>query len=206
MPRIFINFVSTNKDIELFFWRIEESLLELTRSVKDCEHILEDIIPNKFSNKRKLERLSSIALLQTTQYRDSKILYHINGQPYLSNQEKYISISHTKSIVAIAISSLPVGIDIEANRFIPSDIGRLFLNSTEISTFVSSAELLNIWTVKEAAYKFAPLKVRTLNDICVYDRVEMPNRIRYYLTYPDGSYAQCDTYAIDNFILSLCYT
>ena len=112
MPRIFINFVNTNKDIELFFWRIEESLLELTRSVKDGEHILEDIIPNKFSNKRKLERLSSIALLQTTQYRDSKILYHINGQPYLSNQEKYISISHTKNIVAIAISSLPVGIDI----------------------------------------------------------------------------------------------
>lgn len=38
MPRIFINFVNTNK---VFFWRIEESLLELTRSVKDGEHILE---------------------------------------------------------------------------------------------------------------------------------------------------------------------
>lgn len=206
MPRIFFNSINTAKNTELFFWHIEESPLELTRSIKGGEQLLEDIIPKTFSYKRKLERLSAIALLQTTQYRDSKILYHNNGQPYLNNREKYISISHSKDIIAIAISSLPVGVDIEAKRCIRSDIGRLFLNSTEIETFISSEDLLNIWTVKEAAYKLAPLTVRTLNEICVYDSVEMPNCLRYYITYPDGRYAQCDTFTVDNFVLSLCYT
>lgn len=49
MPRIFFNSINTAKNTELFFWHIEETPLELTRSIKGGEQLLEDIIPKTFS-------------------------------------------------------------------------------------------------------------------------------------------------------------
>lgn len=83
---------------------------------------------------------------------------YINGKPYLTDFPNiHFSISHTNNAVAVAISSSPVGIDIECYRDIHSprilqrvcnsaDLEQIHANST-------SQDFLRIWTIKESLVK-----------------------------------------------------
>ena len=61
-----------------------------------------------------MEWLSVRVLLYSMLQEDKEIVYSSEGKPFLSDHSFYISISHTKGYVAVALSSLnSVGIDIE---------------------------------------------------------------------------------------------
>lgn len=207
MPQIWIDKILL-QDIDIYFWKIDETLTQLCQLTINSIQLLDDIYGKNKSNKRKLEWLSIRALLQSTQYRDFKILYYDNGKPYLKNSSKYISISHSKKMVVIAISKFPIGIDIEQLRSSKSNINNLFLNEQEIKKYITcengTEELLSLWTVKEAAYKFAPNKANILGDITIYDKIQEDADTRYKVSFMDGSIAQCYTYIVDKYILSVC--
>ena len=83
-------------------------------------------------------------------------LYNEYGAPYLENGP-YFSISHCKQGIAVAVSEIPIGIDIEAIRPLNESLVRKTMNSQEQTRIFSSAhpevEFIRLWTQKEAYVK-----------------------------------------------------
>ncbi len=71
----------------------------------------------------------------------------------------YFSLSHSSGAVAVAISDLPIGVDIEATRHVEADMAERFLTDKERECFTaltgSEAEsfFLEAWTKKESVFK-----------------------------------------------------
>lgn len=78
--------------------------------------------------------------------------YLPSGKPILSS-EFAISISHRKDYFAIAISSNPIGVDVECISENLEKGKAYYLNEEEMKVNWSTIELLHIWTFKEALYK-----------------------------------------------------
>ena len=151
MPVIVQKSISNN--ISLSIWSIEESLdffLSNLRLTKNCEQRLDklksDEMKKQFLAVRKLIQLNGISL--------DSLRYSSEGIPFLNN-EKNISISHTKGFSAIAISPKPVGIDIQNFRDKILSISKKFINSNERDLIDPSSikELTLVWCIKEATYK-----------------------------------------------------
>ena len=83
-------------------------------------------------------------------------LYNEHGAPYLA-EGPYFSISHCKHGIAVAVSDLPIGIDIEAIRPLNKNLVRKTMNSEEQTCIFSSThpevEFIRLWTKKEAYVK-----------------------------------------------------
>ena len=151
MPVIVQKSISNN--ISLSIWSIEESLdffLSNLRLTKNCEQRLDklksDEMKKQFLAVRKLIQLNGISL--------DSLSYSSEGIPFLNNEKK-ISISHTKGFSAIAISPKPVGIDIQDFRDKILSISKKFINSNERDLIDPSSikELTLVWCIKEATYK-----------------------------------------------------
>lgn len=137
----------------LGIWRIDEPQNVLLGQLDNREWI-KDILLIKSEPKR-LEKLAARVLLKDLLGEEKHICYLESGKPYLEDDSYKISISHTKSYVAIILDKEhPVGIDIEQ---ITDKVERV------ISRFVSDKEyidpgqrlihLLLHWSAKEAVYK-----------------------------------------------------
>lgn len=95
-----------------------------------------------------------------------KIMYTENGKPYLDN-DVYLSISHDRDIVVVALSSIRVGIDIQYYRKLDNE------------TISNMNKLLNVksntithFSIKEAILKlngdvFKNINNYDMNDYCV---------------------------------------
>jgi len=142
----------------LGLWHIAETSEELIEKVKlsdEDEHIY-----SCFSNeRRKREFLATRHLLHLLAGGNCHLTYHPNGRPVLDVPEKWISISHSVSMVAVIIASKPAGIDVEeTSRNIEKVAGR-FLSSEELKWTGSKdqTEFLRLicWCAKEAVYKMS---------------------------------------------------
>ena len=81
--------------------------------------------------------------------------YDKQGVPYLTDG-RYLSITHTKNMAAIAISIFPVGIDLEHYQEKIKKIAARFLHQEESKDYSRTDNiefLTQIWTAKEAIYK-----------------------------------------------------
>lgn len=80
---------------------------------------------------------------------------------WVSDKGFYFSISHCERLVAVAVSSVPVGVDIEEARAIKAGFERKSLTEEELSEFSRLTEgerdayLLRRWTVKESIFKLS---------------------------------------------------
>ena len=76
---------------------------------------------------------------------------------YVKNLEKnssliYSNISHSRNIVAVALSDSPVGVDVECIRQVP-DVGRKLLSEREKEWVLKNKQtgwILPLWTLKES--------------------------------------------------------
>lgn len=80
------------------------------------------------------------------------------GQPYLPGDERYISVSHSKNLVAVAVSDAPIGIDVERIAARPvATLAKKCMTATEYERFLSAADqtlcFYRHWTAKEAYAK-----------------------------------------------------
>lgn len=84
-----------------------------------------------------------------------------SGKPYLKGHpDIFISFSHSKSAVAVAVSNRPCGTDIEKIRKTsPAFRSRIG------SEGMSDCELFRIWTVKEAYFKATDISVEEMLKI-----------------------------------------
>ena len=84
--------------------------------------------------------------------------HHPDGAPFLPGRPReYISISHSATHAAVAVSNAPIGIDIEQPRPQLERVAARFLSEREQAAAQSIGNgLLKAWTAKEAVFKAVP--------------------------------------------------
>lgn len=79
-----------------------------------------------------------------------EIFFNKHGKPYFKNGDLYFNYSHSTNYIALAISTVEVGIDIEEKtRIIKDDLAKKYLDN-----IVDNDERIKCWVKKEAYSKF----------------------------------------------------
>lgn len=120
------------------------------------------------------------------------------GKPYIKDHsEIYFNISHTDKLIAIALSSTEVGVDVEGVGCPNIKIAKRFFTAEECDYIYSdnansSKRFAEIWTKKEAYVKCSGIGLRTpLNGFCVFDEA-FENKFKtfeigdYIISFYDG--------------------
>lgn len=153
MP-VFRNLEQINSTI-VGLWKIEESYKILMEKVKS--HGFDISLLEKFKSKLKQKQWLAARLLLTEMDRDIKRIYYNNwGAPFLE-VEKFISLSHSKDMVAVTLDNkADTGIDVQYYSPKIELIKNKFCSENELN-FVRNSnslrELHLIWSAKESIYK-----------------------------------------------------
>lgn len=85
------------------------------------------------------------------------IRHNADGAPSVEGSDEAISISHSRTHIAIAIGGeAPLGIDIETPRAQLRAVAPRVLSAAELDAYGTTPDgLLRAWTLKEALYKAA---------------------------------------------------
>lgn len=149
---------SKHKEGDLLWgiWKMEEEISELLSFFSTPNSYVESMKAFVTEGRRK-EWLSVRVLLSVLGGEEKQILYHPNEKPYLKDHSFYISISHTRGYVAVALHpSQEVGIDIEKYGDKVCKVRCKFLQPEEDSRIVKEKEIIHLllhWSAKEAVYK-----------------------------------------------------
>ena len=133
------------KNQSLGVWEISESINELKALTKGVK--LDQIK----SQKRKLEILAVRVLLKEM-CGNSKLNYNKYGAPVLDNNKK-ITISHSKQLVAIIVSEFKSGIDTEIISKRILKIKDKFISKYDNINY-SQEDLTIAWSTKECIFKW----------------------------------------------------
>lgn len=156
MPKIWHKYIKINSLSGL--WKISESIEEL-------ESQLYFIKPETFINPgRSRQWLASRILLQDLLQElgllsDCKLLKLPSGKPILSIPGMHISISHAGDYAAVALSSEPIGVDVEKIGVRIERIRHKFMNDADITQMAHEKDLEwmhTVWSAKEAMFKYHP--------------------------------------------------
>ncbi|MCD6017935.1 MAG: phosphopantetheinyl transferase [Bacteroidetes bacterium] len=117
-------------------------------------------VRENLSSKREIETKGREHLIKHLIDADCKVEYDDKGKPYLSNDTRHISVSHSHDRLAIIVNkSEATGIDIELIRDKVLKIKHKFLTKTELRDANDDVEkLLIYWAAKETLYKIYGLK------------------------------------------------
>ena len=137
--------ITEENNCKIALWEITETLKELLQ----LSHTIS--IPNFNTEKQKKEWIASRLLLSEINPNYS-ISYNTFGAPELNNNS-YISISHSKGLVAIIISQQQVGIDIEEISEKALRVSTKFVSTNNLKALTAEKATL-IWCCKEAIYKW----------------------------------------------------
>ena len=123
-------------------------------------------------SERRLE-FKGVRQLRNELIPNADIEYDSNGKPKTSLKDTHISISHSSKSVLMAISNVPIGIDVEEIHPRILKIQSKFVHSeeTKIYSCKSIEDLILLWTIKESAYKLCGVYGLSFkNEIRVLDR------------------------------------
>ena len=113
---------------------------------------------SKMGMHRQCEWLTVRVLLKKIIGEEKQISYTSAGKPYLADSSYYISISHTKGHVAVAVDkNYPVAIDIEQISPRVEKLRSRFMNEAEEQHLSQNLPLIHSllhWSAKEAIYKY----------------------------------------------------
>jgi len=136
---------TTVQNCIIAIWEITETLEELLQ----LSHVISTADFN--TEKRKKEWLASRLLLNEINPNYS-ISYNPFGAPELNNGS-FISISHSKGLVAIIISQQQVGLDIEEISGKALRVSSKFVSTNNLKALTAEKATL-IWCCKEAVFKW----------------------------------------------------
>lgn len=136
---------TTENNCSIAIWDTQETLDELLK-------LSRPFYLTKFkTEKRKKEFLASRLLVQEIS-QNTIITYNEFGAPELDNG-KYISISHSKEMVAIIISEQQVGMDVEQISEKVLHLSSKFVSEKNLKN-LSKEKATLIWCCKEAVFKW----------------------------------------------------
>jgi phosphopantetheinyl transferase len=150
---------TTENNCSIAIWDTQETLNELLKLSRPF-----DLTKFK-TEKRKKEFLASRLLVQEIS-QNTIITYNEFGAPELDNG-KYISISHSKEMVAIIISEQQVGMDVEQISEKVLHLSSKFVSEKNLKN-LSKEKATLIWCCKEAVFKWHQKgKVDFIKDIII---------------------------------------
>lgn len=166
---------------------IDDGLKEYTR--QDFEKILVEIPPWRLERVKNLSRFED-RLQNVLAYRllvkalkeefDLRTVPEFslleNGKPYFKEYpDIHFNISHCSRAVACAVSTRPVGIDVECINPFDEELASYVLNEEEYDTIIKSGrpdiEFTILWTCKESLCKFSGRGLPTQEEIrCILSK------------------------------------
>ena len=157
-----------SRNISVAVWQIAETEEYFLNSLKLFSEDKASISSIKLPQVRLQKLACRAALAELLENTEIGVTYSETGQPQLKGH--YISFSHTKDTVAVALATMPVGIDIEAltPRILP--LYPRFMSQKEIACCDARnlKELYYFWCAKEAMYKwFAKKNLDFIEDLQV---------------------------------------
>ena len=141
-----------------------------------------------------LKNVTSFNFLKTIDFEEK-------GKPFSQNSDLYFNISNTKNIVALAIGSERVGVDVEKLREPREIIYQRVFTESEIQSIEDAndkvSQFTQLWTRKESVVKlfgggismglttFSALEdcIKAFNSKVIIQRVPIPNYICHLSTY-----------------------
>lgn len=149
----------------LALWHITESVDDLLLLCPtNNQAYYSELIADMRSDRRKKEVLAARILINQLCGCEQQVCYHDNGQPYLSDSENSISISHSGDYVAVILStSTRVGVDLEAYSDKALRVARKFIHPDDIlpahlegpsEWSLEVKQHVLVWSAKEAFYKY----------------------------------------------------
>jgi phosphopantetheinyl transferase len=207
MPGCFKELINLNTHIAV--WKIIESENELASGLELSKEALTSL-----SKRRSvIHRKGYLAIRKLLRSHDIDPLIHKydkNGAPYLTDG-RYLSISHTKDVAAIAISSQPVGIDLEHYQEKIIRIASRFLHleeSLNLNKNTNIHYLTQIWTAKEALYKVFHKKGIQFSTQLLIDPIEVKSKESIGSVFYKNRIKKYKLYFryFDNFCLTLAIT
>ncbi|MDC3276738.1 4'-phosphopantetheinyl transferase superfamily protein [Flavobacteriaceae bacterium] len=142
------------EETKVVIWKITETEFELQSSLSLSSVALQRLSQRKSELHRK-GYLAIRQLLKSLGISPKLHQYDKIGAPYLTDG-RFISVSHSKDIAAVVISSTSVGIDLEYYKDKIKLVASRFLHPAEFEKPDEIDEieyLTQIWTAKEALYK-----------------------------------------------------
>lgn len=143
---------------------IEEISSEATARMLDAlpESRRSRCLSYKHESNRRLCALAYLllryALRESRQITHFTLDYKESGQPYLvEHPNLFISISHCREAVAVAVAETPVGVDVESNKRYTPRLANYVLSEKELHTLQQADNIAQaftrLWTQKEAYVK-----------------------------------------------------
>ena len=145
-------FTQTIGDAVLGVWSKQETAEQLLPMIDLCD--ADKVVYEQIGNdRRRTEWLTTRIVLRELLNRDTTIGHDADGKPYLIDCDSFISISHSKNMVAVMVAKQNLGIDIEQITARTTKVRHKFLTGNELEWCKTDTEHTLVWTVKEAAYK-----------------------------------------------------
>ena len=142
------------EETKVVIWKITETEFELQSSLSLSSVALQNLSQRKSELHRK-GYLAIRQLLKSLEISPELHQYDKIGAPYIADG-RFISVTHSKDIAAVVISSTSVGIDLEHYKDKIKLVASRFLHASEFEKPVEIDQieyLTQIWTAKEALYK-----------------------------------------------------
>lgn len=135
---------------DIILWKVCESLEELEGAITltDCES---DYYNTISSESRRKEWLASRVIVRKELGVEVSTKYK-NRIPTLIGSDLFLSISHCDNLVAVYLSDVPCGVDIENFCRNFDRVASRFLSAEEL-TYIKGKDVALAWSIKEAAYK-----------------------------------------------------
>lgn len=145
--------LTIEKDLEttLLLWELKEDKAFFSSLIP--ENIYTSILKNNRLDKRILEKLSQVVLLESAGIDYNRLYYNSSGKPMLDQNER-ISFSHSGNICALLINKVNCGLDIEQASKKIIRISSKFINSEEAAIIDNNEHIYWAWTIKEAVFKY----------------------------------------------------
>ncbi len=150
----FYKSIEINPKTTAYFWNISEDLSYFINTCSLTQHSEQRLQTMKAESQQK-GFLAVRMLLQHIGLSDADLIYDSNGKPHLENGT-HISISHSHQFSAIAISSEPIGIDIEIIKEKTLKIAPRYLDMSHLENLSLEDQTIKatvIWGIKEAIFK-----------------------------------------------------
>jgi phosphopantetheinyl transferase len=145
-------FTQTLDGAVLGVWSKQETAEQLLPMIDLCDS--DKAVYEKIGNdRRRTEWIASRVLLKVLLNRNATIGHDADGKPYLVDGDDFISISHSKNMVAVMLAKSNLGIDIEQISPRTTKVRHKFLTGNELDWCKTDIEHTLVWTVKESAYK-----------------------------------------------------
>jgi phosphopantetheinyl transferase len=178
-----------NKHGTIAVWSMTESVDELLKIISLNRSDQETF--DRLSNvSRKKEFLAVRILLFRLTGKYPEICHDSHGRPSLENNDKYVSISHSRSLAVVYLSECGTGIDTEETTRNVTSVARRFLSPEELSWSSGTADPGNsailCWSIKESVFKMMGMADVDFRTQIIIDPVIPGNRGETTVTFRYG--------------------